>query len=98
MGVRLDGSKELIASAEGVGESAASWADVLSDCRRRGMRDPELVVGDGGMGLWRALAQVFPAARHQRVLGAQGPQCHERPTEVRPAQHDEGDTADLPCG
>jgi putative transposase len=66
MGVRLDGTKELIALAEGLRESTESWADLLRDCRRRGMRDPELVVGDGAMGLWRALAEVFPAARHQR--------------------------------
>lgn len=66
MGVRTDGSKELIALAEGLRESTESWADLLRDCRRRGMRDPELVVGDGAMGLWRALAEVFPQARHQR--------------------------------
>ncbi|MCX4418330.1 IS256 family transposase [Streptomyces mirabilis] len=66
LGVRVDGTKELIAIAEGLRESTESWADLLRDCRRRGMRDPELVVGDGAMGLWRALAEVFPAARHQR--------------------------------
>ncbi|MBT2230253.1 IS256 family transposase [Nonomuraea sp. NEAU-A123] len=66
LGVRLDGTKELIALAEGLRESTESWADLLRDCRRRGMRDPELVVGDGAMGLWKALAAVFPAARHQR--------------------------------
>ncbi|MFE7662458.1 IS256 family transposase [Streptomyces celluloflavus] len=66
LGVRLDGTKELVALAEGLRESIESWADLLRDCRRRGMRDPELVVGDGAMGLWRALAEVFPAARPQR--------------------------------
>ncbi|MER5370995.1 IS256 family transposase [Streptomyces sp. NPDC002722] len=66
MGVRLDGTKELVALAEGLPEATESWADLLRDCRRRGMRDPELVVGDGAMGLWKALAEVFPAARHQR--------------------------------
>lgn len=66
MGVRTDGSKELIALSEGLRESTESWADLPRDCRRRGMRDPELVVGDGAMGLWRALAEVFPQARHQR--------------------------------
>ncbi|MER6329355.1 IS256 family transposase [Streptomyces sp. NPDC001034] len=66
MGVRLNGTKKLIALAEGLRESAESWADLLRDCRRRGMHDPELVVGDGAMGLWKALAEVFPAARHQR--------------------------------
>ncbi|MGW5929849.1 IS256 family transposase [Streptomyces anulatus] len=66
MGVRVDGIKELIAIAEGLRESTESWADLLRDCCRRGMRDPMLVVGDGAMGLWRALAEVFPQARHQR--------------------------------
>lgn len=66
LGVRLDGSKELIALAEGLRESTESWADLLRDCRRRGTRDPELVVGDGAMGRWKALTEVFPAARHQR--------------------------------
>ncbi len=46
--------------------SAESWADLLCDCRRRGMCDPALVVGDGAMGLWKTLAEVFPAARQQR--------------------------------
>lgn len=66
LGVRLDGTKELIALAEGLRKSTESWADLLRDCRRRGMRDPELVIADGVMGLWRALAEVFPAARPQR--------------------------------
>ncbi|WP_030689403.1 IS256 family transposase [Streptomyces sp. NRRL B-1347] len=66
MGVRTDGTKELIALAEGLRESTESWADLLRDCRRRGMRDPELVAGDGALGLWNALREVFPAARHQR--------------------------------
>jgi transposase-like protein len=66
LGVRLDGTKELVALAEGLRESTESWADLLRDCRRRGMRDPELVVGDGAMGLWSALRDVFPAARHKR--------------------------------
>lgn len=66
LGVRLDGTKELIALAEGLRESTESWADVLRDCRRRGMRDPALLVGDGAMGLWKSLAEVFPPARHQR--------------------------------
>lgn len=66
MGVRADGRKELIALADGLRESTESWADLLRDCRRRGMTDPALVAGDGAMGLWNALAEVFPAARHQR--------------------------------
>lgn len=66
LGVRLDGTKELIALAEGLRESTESWADLLRDCRRRGMRAPELVIGDGAIGLWKALREVFPVARQQR--------------------------------
>lgn len=66
MGVRADGRKELIALAQGLRESTESWADLLRDCRTRGMRAPALVAGDGAMGLWNALAEVFPEARHQR--------------------------------
>ena len=49
--VRVDGTNEPIALAERLRESTESWADLLRDCRRRGMCDPELVVGDGAMGL-----------------------------------------------
>ncbi|WP_406448808.1 IS256 family transposase [Streptomyces sp. NBC_01622] len=66
MGVRTDGTKELIAMADGYRESADSWADLLRDCVRRGMRAPVLAVGDGALGFWKALAEVFPEARHQR--------------------------------
>ncbi|MEU2235066.1 transposase [Streptomyces vietnamensis] len=66
LGVCLDGTKELVALAEGLRESTESWADLLRDCRRRGMRDPELASGNGAMDLWKALAEVFLAARHQR--------------------------------
>ncbi|WP_432144298.1 IS256 family transposase [Streptomyces sp. bgisy084] len=66
MGVRADGTKELIAMADGYRESAESWADLLRDCARRGMRAPVLAVGDGALGFWKALAEVFPASRHQR--------------------------------
>jgi putative transposase len=66
MGVRRDGTKELIAMSDGYRESSDSWADLLRDCQRRGMRAPVLAVGDGALGFWKALAEVFPEARHQR--------------------------------
>jgi transposase-like protein len=53
IGVRIDGKKELIALAEGYRESAGSWADLLRDCKRRGMRAPILAVGDGALGFLR---------------------------------------------
>ncbi|MEU0971385.1 IS256 family transposase [Streptomyces sp. NPDC005917] len=66
IGVRADGSKELVALADGYRESAESWADLMRDCARRGMRAPVLAVGDGALGFWKALAEVFPATREQR--------------------------------
>ncbi|MFD9393582.1 IS256 family transposase [Streptomyces sp. NPDC060000] len=66
MGVRADGTKELISMADGYRESAESWADLLRDAARRGLRAPVLAVGDGALGFWKALAQVFPETRHQR--------------------------------
>ncbi|MER8162410.1 IS256 family transposase [Streptomyces sp. NPDC094472] len=66
IGVRADGSKELVALEDGYRESGESWADLLRDCARRGMRAPVLAVGDGALGFWKALAEVFPATREQR--------------------------------
>ncbi|MCX2927896.1 IS256 family transposase [Streptomyces sp. NEAU-W12] len=66
VGVRADGSKELVALQDGYRESGESWADLLRDCARRGMRAPVLAVGDGALGFWKALAEVFSASRHQR--------------------------------
>jgi transposase-like protein len=66
IGVRADGRKELIALADGYRESAESWADLLRDCARRGMRAPVLAVGDGALGFWSALREVFPEAREAR--------------------------------
>ncbi len=78
IGVRADGCKELIALADGYRESVESWADLLRDAARRGMSAPVLAVGDGALGFWGALREVFPQAREQRcwfhkianVLGA----------------------------
>src|SRR4051794_34221390 len=66
IGVRADGRKELVALTDGYRESTESWADLLRDCARRGMRAPVLAVGDGALGFWGALREVFPATREQR--------------------------------
>ncbi|AEM82686.1 IS256 family transposase [Streptomyces violaceusniger] len=66
MGVRADGMKELIAMTDGYRESSEAWAGLLRDCARRGMRGPVLAVGDGALGFWNALNEVFPNTRHQR--------------------------------
>ena len=66
VGARLDGTKELVAISDGYRESTESWAEFLRDLRKRGMRAPELAVGDGALGFWAAIRDVFPATRHQR--------------------------------
>jgi transposase-like protein len=84
IGVRADGRKELVALTDGYRESNESWADLLRDCARRGMRAPVLAVGDGALGFWGALREVFPQAKEQRcwfhkianVLGALPKSAH----------------------
>src|SRR5947208_12079104 len=86
IGVRADGRKELVALADGYRESTESWADLLRDCARRGMRAPVLAVGDGALGFWTAVREVFPQAATQRcwfhkianVLGALPKSAHPR--------------------
>jgi len=84
IGVRADGRKELVAITDGYRESADSWGDLLRDCRRRGMTAPVLAVGDGALGFWKAVREVFPVTREQRcwfhkqanVLGALPKSAH----------------------
>ena len=66
VGVRPDGTKELVALADGYRESTDSWADVLRSLRKRGLAAPVLAVGDGALGFWGALREVFPSTREQR--------------------------------
>ena len=66
VGVRADGTKELVAITDGYRESTESWGDLLRDCKRRGMRAPVLAVGDGALGFWAALRDVFPQTKAQR--------------------------------
>jgi transposase-like protein len=66
VGVRLDGTKELVAIADGYRESTDSWADLLRDLRRRGMPAPVVAVGDGALGFWAAVRDVWPDTREAR--------------------------------
>jgi putative transposase len=66
IGVREDGCKELLAVEDGYRESTESWAGVFRDLKRRGLNEPKLVVGDGALGAWAALRDVFPGAGEQR--------------------------------
>ena len=65
LGVRPDERKELVAVKDGYREDTQSWLDLLRDLRERGMRDPELAIGDGALGFWSALREVFPHTREQ---------------------------------
>jgi putative transposase len=67
MGATKDGKKELIAIQDGYRESEQSWKELLLDVKARGLAiDPKLATGDGALGFWKALAQVFPTTREQR--------------------------------
>lgn len=67
MGAAKDGKKELIAMTDGHRESAQSWSELLLDVKRRGLTvDPKLAIGDGALGFWKAVAEVFPATKEQR--------------------------------
>ncbi len=66
IGVREDGSKELVAVEDGYRESSESWLSVLRDLQSRGLDTPLLAVGDGALGFWKALREVWPKAAEQR--------------------------------
>ena len=67
IGATPEGKKELVGFQVGVRESAQSWREVLIDAKRRGLSlAPEIAVGDGALGFWKALDEVFPGTRHQR--------------------------------
>jgi putative transposase len=67
IGVRPDGTKEWVAIGDGLRESTESWLDVLRDLKARGLQaGPRLAVGDGALGFWGALDQVYPETVHQR--------------------------------
>ena len=65
IGAKLDGKKELIARRDGYRESEESWAELLRDLKKRGMRAPVLAVGDGALGFWAALRDAFSETRSQ---------------------------------
>jgi transposase-like protein len=66
IGVLADGTKEVIALEDGYRESTESWASLLRDLKKRGMRAPVLAIGDGALGFWAALREVYPETRGQR--------------------------------
>ena len=61
------GRKDLLAMTDGFRESTQSWREVLLDLKRRGLtQDPKLAIGDGALGFWTALREVFPTTQEQR--------------------------------
>jgi transposase-like protein len=85
IGAREDGRKELLAMELGYRESTASWASVLRDLRERGLTAPLLAVGDGALGLWAALGEVFPATAHQRCWNHKAMNVLDKlPTRLQP--------------
>jgi putative transposase len=83
IGVRADGTKELIALDDGHRESTESSLDLLRGCKRRGMAAPVLAVGDGALGFWSAVREVFPETREQRCWWPQDRQRAQRAAQVR---------------
>ena len=66
VGGLLDGRKVILAVAPGYRESTESWSGVLRDLKERGLNCPRLVIGDGNLGIWGALSNVYPDASEQR--------------------------------
>ncbi len=66
IGVNEEGHKELIALEDGFRESTESWLSLLRQLKARGLSAPKLTVGDGALGFWNAVSEVFPEAKHQR--------------------------------
>jgi putative transposase len=67
MGATAEGKKELIAVTDGYRESEQSWKELLLDCKARGLTiEPSLAIGDGALGFWKAIGQVWPSTKAQR--------------------------------
>ena len=67
LGATPEGKKELVGFQVGIRESAQSWRELLVEVKQRGLKiAPEIAVGDGGLGFWKAIDEVFPGTRHQR--------------------------------
>jgi transposase-like protein len=71
IGMNASGEKQLLAMEDGIRESTQSWREVLLQLKARGLNAPALAVGDGALGFWAALEEIFPETRHQRCW------CHK---------------------
>jgi len=98
IGVNERGQKQFLAIEDGARESTQSWREVLLKLKSRGMNGPQLAIGDGAMGFWAALDEVYPQTRQQRccplsdvniacrVIDAQDDECAQLPTQIIPAK------------
>ena len=71
IGMNAHGEKQLLAMEDGIRESTQSWREVLLTLKARGLTAPALAIGDGALGFWAALEEIFPGTRHQRCW------CHK---------------------
>jgi transposase-like protein len=87
IGATPEGKKELVGFQVGLRESAQSWRELLADLKARGLAmAPELATGDGALGFWKALEEVFPSTRHQRCTVHKTANVLDKlPTAVQPA-------------
>jgi len=88
VGARDDGEKELLGMDPGYRESKESWAETLRDLRNRGLEAPMAATGDGALGLWAALDEVYPTTEHQRcwnhrIMNVQSKLPKRRQAEAR---------------
>ena len=96
IGVNARGEKHFLAIEDGVRESTQSWREVLLGMKQRGFTRPaKLAVGDGALGFWAALSEVFPATRNAALLDAQDREPPELPPEVWPGEGQAGTARDL---
>jgi len=85
VGVNERGEKHFLAIEDGIRESTQSWREVLLDLKSHGLKAPELAVGDGALGFWAALEEVFPATRQQRCwMHKTGNVLNALPKSVQP--------------
>jgi transposase-like protein len=87
IGATPEGKKELLGFQVGMRESAQSWRELLADLKGRGLAiAPQLATGDGALGFWKALEEVFPTTRHQRCTVHKTANVLDKmPTSVQPA-------------
>ena len=90
IGVNDQGEKKFLTIEDEVRESTQSWREVLLDLKERGMNVPKLAVGDGALGFWSALNEIYPDTRHQRCWVHKSAKCVECASEVGTGESEGG--------